>query len=229
MVSQQLTLRFAWGDFFSFANFYPASNKTAVLSLQQAAQGKGEQLIYLWGTRGTGKSHLLQAACQEAADCGMPVAYLPLQELKSSGPGIFQGLEQLSLLCIDDVQLIAGQPDWEHALFDLFNRVQESGGVLVFAADCSPSALDTRLGDLRSRLGWGPVFRLEVLTETDKIAALRLRAQGRGFDLPEEVALYLMRHSPRDTVSLFELLDRLDEQSLVQQRKLTIPFVRKLL
>jgi DnaA family protein len=58
---------------------------------------------------------------------------------------------------------------------------------------------------------------------------LQLRARQRGFELPDDVAHYLLRRAPRDPASLFALLDRLDYASLAAQRKLTIPFVRELL
>lgn len=229
MVTEQLTLRFGWGDDFSFGNYYPAGNEAALHCIQQLASEKGEQFIFLWGAQGSGKSHVLQAACQSAAQAGHAVAYLPLEELADFEVGIFEGLEQLSLVCIDDLQLIAGRDGWEEALFHLYNRLRESGGRLVLAASMSPAALPVVLEDLCSRLSWGPVFQLNQLDENGKIEALRMHAAARSFDLPEEVALFLMRRSVRDMASLFALLDKLDKASLAQHRKLTIPFVRTLI
>ena len=238
MVTEQIPLRFAWRDGLSFSNFftnsghgnYAGSNAEAVHYVQQAATGAvdAEQFLFLWGAVGTGKSHLLQAACQQAAEHQNIVAYLPMLELADLSPEIFDGLEQMSLVCIDDVQRIAGQTEWEEALFHFYNRVRDAGGRLLVTADVAPSALPLTLADLQSRLAWGPVLQLGELDDAGKIAALQLRAKGRGFDLPDEVAQFLMRRSVRDMGSLFALLDRLDEASLVQQRKLTIPFVRKL-
>lgn len=229
VVTEQFTLRFGWGDRFTFGNYFSGVNSAAVECLRLAALGQGEQFVFLHGTAGSGKSHLLQAACQVAAERGKPVAYLPLPELRDFGDEVLTGLEQLALVCVDDLQVIAGQPVWEQALFHLFNRVIDSGCVLLLAADQAPAGMALQLADLRSRLGWGPVFRLQELDDGDKIAALRLRAQARGFDLPQEVAEFLLRRCPRDTASLFVLLDKLDQASLAQHRKLTIPFVRSLL
>ncbi len=228
-VKEQLPLAYAWRDGLSFDNFCGAENRAVVQSLQHGADGSGDQFIYLWGTPGVGKSHLLQAACQRAAQQGLAVAYLPLAEFVGMPVEALDGLESLSLVCLDDVQVVAGVAHWEEALFHLYNRLRDSGAVLLAAGDASPAGLDIGLLDLRSRLGWGPVFRVQEPQEDEKIHALQTRAKARGFDLPDEVARYLIRRSPRDMTSLFALLDRLDQASLAQQRRLTIPFVRNLI
>lgn len=229
MVHEQIPLRFTWREGISFANYFSAGNEESVHALKQAAAGGDEQFLFLWGSAGSGKSHLLQAACQAAADAQRTVAYLPLAELTNYSSEVFEGLEQMSLVCVDDLQCIAGRDDWEEALFHLYNRMRDVGSTLLVTATSSPAALAVQLPDLQSRLTWGPVFQLQELDDAGKIAALCLRARGRSFDLPDEVAQYLIRRSPRDMDSLFVLLDRLDEASLVQQRKLTIPFVRGLI
>ncbi len=227
-VKEQLPLAYAWRDGLSFDNFCGAENAAVVQSLQHGADGSGDQFIYLWGAPGVGKSHLLQAACQRAAQRGRAVAYLPLVEFVDMPVEALEGLEGLALVCLDDVQAVAGVTHWEEALFHLYNRLRDSGAVLLAAGDASPAGLAIELPDLRSRLGWGPVFRVQEPQEDEKIHALQARAKARGFDLPDEVARYLIRRSPRDMTSLFALLDRLDQASLAQQRRLTIPFVRSL-
>ena len=230
-----MPLHFAWRDGLSFQNYFVGgsreSNAEALHHVQQAAVGEtgAEQFLFLWGCKSTGKSHVLQAACQSAAEHRRTVVYLPMMELVALTGEIFDGLEQQSLVCIDDVHVIAGKAEWEEALFHFYNRMRDAGNTLLVTADISPSALVTVLPDLQSRLSWGPVIQLKELDDVGKMAALQLRARGRGFDLPDEVAQFLMRRSPRDMSSLFALLDRLDEASLVQQRKLTIPFVRNLI
>ncbi|HEB94138.1 MAG TPA: DnaA regulatory inactivator Hda [Gammaproteobacteria bacterium] len=232
-VKEQLPLAYAWRDGLNFDNFCGAGNAAVVQSLRHGADGSGDQFIYLWGAPGVGKSHLLQAACQRAAKQGRLVAYLPLADFFDEQAGMpieaLDGLENLALVCLDDVQVVAGVAHWEEAVFHLYNRLRGSGAVLLAAGDASPAGLDIGLPDLRSRLGWGPVFRVQEPQEDEKIHALQARAKARGFDLPDEVARYLIRRSPRDMTSLFALLDRLDQASLAQQRRLTIPFVRNLI
>ncbi len=233
-----MPLRFGWRDGLSFDNYFALgtpesdgqSNAEAVHHVQRTAAGDAgaEQFLFLWGTANVGKSHVQQAACQLATENQRTVAYLPLVELLDLSVEIFDGLEQMSLVCLDDVQFIAGNAEWEEALFHFYNRVRDAGGALLVTANVTPSALAVTLPDLQSRLAWGPVLQLNELDDAGKISALQLRAKGRGFELPDEVAQFLMKRSARDMASLFALLDRLDEASLVQQRRLTIPFVRGL-
>ncbi len=239
MVTEQIPLRFAWQDGFSFENFYAGatleSNVEAVHHLQKMSAGEAsspnaqaEQFLFLWGSAHAGKSHLLQAACQQAADSGLSVAYLPLTGIGDLQPEMFTGLENMSLVCIDDVQVLAGNTQCEEALFHLYNRMRDASSKLIVAGNVAPKALSLTLADLQSRLSWGPVFHLQELNDENKISALQLRAKARGFELTEEVGQFLIRRSARDMVSLFVLLDKLDEASLAQHRKLTIPFVRNL-
>ena len=136
----------------------------------------------------------------------------------------------VSTLSIFSWQLLLPQSlVWEEALFDLINRMRETGNSLLLAAATSPEAMQVQLPDLRSRLAWGPVFQLQSLSDAEKYEALRIRANQRGLELPGNVAEYLMRHYPRDLFGLFERLEMLDTAAMAMQRKLTIPFVKSVL
>lgn len=222
---QQLPLRIGLRDSATFENFLPASNAQALHALQVP----NEPFVYLWGGDGSGKSHLLQAACHAVTEAGGGAVYLPLGELSAMSPEIFEGMEQMQLVCIDEVDAITGDSDWEQALFHLYNRLRDSGNRLIVAGQASPTALGLGLPDLVSRLGWGPVYQLQLLNDEEKAQALRFRAAQRGMEMPPEVASYLLSRAPRDMQALFDLLDELDEVSLAAQRKLTIPFVREII
>jgi DnaA family protein len=221
----QLPLGIGLKDTATFDNFYSAGNELVIQALQQG----NERMLYLWGPSGCGKSHLLQALCHATAARGRSPVYLPLLELRSLSPEVLDGLELQALITIDDIQAIAGVPQWEEALFHLYNRVRDAGHRLVVSATVAPAGLALSLPDLVSRLGWGPVFHLAALTDIDKRAALQMRARRRGLEMSNDVAEYLLRRCPRDMDSLFNLLNQLDHASLVAQRRLTIPFIRELL
>lgn len=190
-----------------------------------ALRAPGLAPLWLWGAPGSGKTHLLQAACA-AADAA---AYLPLDPASGLPPEALQGFETCRVLCLDDVDRVAGDPRWEQALFRLFNAGGEQRTRLIFAASAAPRGLDWILDDWRSRAAACVVYQLRELDDAGRIEALTLRAAQRGLKLPQETCDYLLRRVPRDMPSLFDLLDRLDEASLVEQRRLTVPFIRALL
>ncbi len=223
----QIPLQVSLRDGATFASFFGQGNPQAVHALREMSALHGERFLYLWGAPGVGKTHLLQAVCHEGAEKRHAVAYLPLRKSAAIATGYLEGLERLDLVCIDDVQAIAGGADWEQALFHFHNNLREQHGRLIVAANVAPAGLNLSLPDLRSRLSWGPVFQIRALDDAAKIGALQLRARIRGFELPDEVAGYLIRRCPRDMPALFNLLERLDHASLAAKRKLTIPFVRE--
>lgn len=222
-MSHQLPLGITLRDNAAFENYFSGSNGEAMFGLQQCAEGKGEQFIYLWGAQGTGKSHLLQAVCKTAGGA----VYLPLSEKEAMTPDMLDGLETMDIVCIDDIDRIAGDEMWETQIFNLFNRIRDTGHRFIISGSAKPVDLKIKLPDLASRLAWGLTLHLQLLNDDDKLAALQLRAGKRGFDLPDNVGRYLLNHNTRDLASLFDLLDHLDEASLTAQRKLTIPFVKE--
>lgn len=212
----------------TFANYYPGVNRDAVRLLRDGVTAE-HGFIYLWGGHGSGKTHLLQAVCHLAGARAQPLAYFPLREIAALSPEVLEGVEQLPLVLVDDIDAVAGQAEWERGLFHLYNRVREQEGRLIMAGSHSPAAIGIVLPDLRTRLAAGLVLQLRALDDQDKAEALRLQARQRGMDMPEEVAGYLLRRCPRDMTALFALLDILDQASLAAQRKLTVPFVKEVL
>ena len=143
----QLPLAIQLNENLSFENFFYPAEPLLTTSLEAMADGSGENVCFLWAAQGSGKSHLLQATCQRAANANRSVIYLPLTELQQYSPDVLTGMEAYQLLCVDDVQSIAGQAEWKQALFNLFNRVRELQGSLLFAASASPRKLTIGLPD----------------------------------------------------------------------------------
>jgi len=152
--------------------------------------------------------------------------YLTPAEILGQSADIFDGLEQIELICLDDIETWLIDEMWESALFDLINRVRENHSCLMLASVHSPDENFVKLPDLRSRLSWGPVFHLQNLSDKEKFLALSFRARQSGLELPENVADYLMQRYPRDMFGLFERLAVLDKASMAMQRRLTIPLVK---
>ncbi len=232
-VVDQLTLPVNLRAEATFSNFYapPGSpGDLVVSSLKVLLDQPLGQVVYLWGGQGAGCRHLLQAACRELlrADRGS-VQYLPLEEMSDLAPSpLLEDLEQLTLVCLSRIQTIAGIGDWELALFDLYNRILDAGSSLLLTADRPPGSLPLQLPDLKSRLTAAAVYHLPPPDDNDKMAILQFRAAGLGLQLGDDAARYLINRAPRSMESLMACLQRLDQASLQQRRKLTVPFIRQL-
>ncbi len=221
---EQLLLFRPRGDA-SFANFFAGAANAVVLSALQRWLSNHDILFYVYGALNSGRTHLLQAVCR-----GHGAFYLPLAELSEQNPQrVLEGWEGLPILCLDDIDAVIEDVAWCENLFHLFNRCAQSGTKLVIAADRPSALLPCALADLQSRLRSSGDFRLQILDEVERAQALQLRARERGIELSEEVVAYILARRSRAFPALLAVLDRLDQQSLAEKKRITIPFVRRVL
>lgn len=225
--TKQLALPVRLPDQANFEAFFPGPNQLVIDHLKALASSGSEKLIWIWGSAASGKTHLLQASCAFATRSGRRAAYLPVGA--NIAPGMLEGLEEFDLVCLDDIDRVSGDANWEQALFAFFNGLAEHGGAMVLSARNPAGKLSFALPDLLSRLAWGPTYRIESLSDDDLPFAMAHRARCRGLELPEETAQFLLRRFPRDMHSIYRLLDTLDIASLQAKRRLTVPFVRQVL
>jgi DnaA family protein len=229
MMPTQIPLGIGLRDSSVFASFWPGRNRALVETLLALTPHQPPTCVWLHGASGLGKTHLLQALCARAGERGESAAYLPLDQARSMGAEVLSGMGELALVCLDNAEAVLGDSDWERALFKLHQELDEQRGRLVISATKPPAALPIKLRDLASRLNGGLVLTLQPLHDNEQVEVLKLRAQQRGFDLPDETAQFLIRRLPRDMTKLCGFLDRLDRASLIAQRRLTVPFVKQVL
>lgn len=228
-MNKQLALAIKLNDEATLDDFNWQNNTLLQQQLKNMLTLDGDRLLYLWGPQGSGKSHILQGCCQ-AVNSMQSAIYLPLTLLKEWGPQTIEGLEEQTLVCIDDIDIIAHDPLWEEALFHLYNKIKDSEqSLLIISGSQAPATSPIALADLRSRLGWGLVIQLNELSDEEKIHTLKLHATKRGFDLSDSVSQFLLHRCSRNMHDLHQLLNRLDDASLAAQRKITIPFVKDIL
>lgn len=201
----------------------------ALAQLQALATGESGDGLYLQGGSGSGKTHLLLAACAAAEAAGRRANYLSLARVRGHAGDALQGVEQADLLALDDLDALAGGHDDEVALFDLHNRVRDAGVALVYAAREVPAALPLVLPDLRSRLAHCTLLALRALDDEGRAQVLRQRAASRGLVFDEAALEWLLKRCSRDLSDLAALFERLDRAALAAQRRLTVPFLRQVL
>jgi DnaA family protein len=228
-MNRQIPLSIQLNDEATLDDFNWGDNQILQQQLDHFLTQKNQlQFLYIWGIPGCGKSHLLQACCQAIAN--RSAIYLPLDTLINFSPEVLDGIEGHALICIDDMETIAGLPAWEEGLLHLYNRIRDNPhGKLIMTGNMAPTNMTIQLADLKSRLSWDTVFQLHELNDDNKIETLQRHAQKRGFEIPTPVGQFLINRCARNMHDLQTLLNQLDETSLAAQRKITIPFVKQAL
>ena len=208
-------------------NFFAGPNQAALQHMQLwvGSDKRSPVPTYVWGESGSGKTHLLRAVQATLRDQGCPVGWM---DAGVAEPTAFDELWRVVIL--DDVHLYTAVQ--QHAAFNWFvNATTPSDGQqrwVLAAGSVPPSDLALR-EDLRTRLGWGHIFQLQVLSEPERRAVLRQQADERGVFLSDEVMDFMLNRFSRDLGSLIQLLDQLDGYALQTQRAITIPLIKAML
>ena len=212
-----------------FDSFFQGENKDLLYFLNTMIKTRSNNSIYIWGSQGTGKTHLLQAACKQANEMDWHVTYIPLEQYRDFSIDILDGLGKLDLVCIDDLELIIDNIEWQQRVTLLFNEIRDNKNSIIISSKISPNNIKIDLDDLKSRLVWGHVFKIKAADDELKIKILKKEANERSFNLNDDVVEFLIRRSNRDLTSLIEILDEIDRSSLAAKRKITVPFVKELI
>jgi DnaA family protein len=224
----QLPLALQLESFARFGTFVAADgDEAAKRHVRAVADGTQRAALWLHGESGTGKTHLLQAACQAGSEAGLRVMYVPLRSVVSDD--LLAGLEHIDLLALDDIDVVAGRPRWETRLFSLFDESLGRQSTLLAGASRPPLEAGFMLPDLASRAAAMVVYRLESLDEAGCQQALMAHAAGRGLQLDETAARFLLHRVRRDMPEICRWLQRIDQAALAAQTRLTIPLIRRIL
>ena len=183
--------------------------------------------LFLYGIAGTGKSFLLQSLCNHYTDCKKTSLYIPLNEVKEYESSFLDSLEELDLICIDEIDSIAKDNNWEVAIFNLINNCLISNCRLIFCSRLNPSSLNLNLKDLFSRIKKIDHLELFPIREHNLKDALKFIIEQRSLEIGDSEIDYLMTHSTRSLTNILEIIVELDQQSLKLKRRITIPLIKE--
>jgi len=212
----------------TLASYFPGPNEAAWRHLEQwAGVARSVDPVhspvpsYLWGAQGSGKTHLLKAAQAALREQGARIGWLDAGMLD---PPEYD--EDWAALILDDVHLFS--PAQQQVAFNWFVNAQTHQCALLAAGAVPPVELKLR-DDLRTRLGWGHVYQLQLLSESERRAVLRQSADARGVFLGDDVMDFMLTRFSRDLGSLLELLTLIDDYALQTKRAITIPLIKSMM
>lgn len=231
--SPQIPLPISVGEKSTFENFLTGHNSELTLALKASVELGEPKLVYFYGPEGAGKSHLLFAAMRLARAEIVNSTYLSLTDPNLSNleqaVALLEMVDVKHLVCVDNILAWAGDVEKERALFALFEQIRHAGGQLMIASENAPENSGFELPDLVSRFGSGLIYPIVPLNDEQFFAAIKLRAKDRGLQIADEAVKYLLSRSSRNSGDLFSLLDTLDQASLIEKRRITVPFLQGVL
>ena len=222
-------LTFPWNKAYksSFDNFYvDPSNVELIAAVTDLSQPDD---IFIYGNQDSGKTYLLQSLCNAYSREGRSSLYIPLKEVISYGVSILDSIEAMDLVCLDGLESIISDGEWEKGIFNLINNSLYSECRLVFAASLETGSLSFSLPDLESRLRKLNSYELLPIHQDNLLEALKSIAKLRSIDLGDKEAQYLLTYTKRNISDLVSILENLDQLSMEMKRRITIPLIKELL
>lgn len=229
----QMPLKIGLRDDASFDTFVTERESIAVAlnSMQSALLKKSGSAFYLYGDEGVGKTHLLQAACRFVTEQNQASVYLPVgDDTLPLIPDVLIGLEQTKLVCLDDMNDVIGDAKWELALANLLTKSSVQGHTVVLSGQKAINDWNIVTQELAKALMNVLPIEMQALEEKQEvIAALQRHSLKLGFELPNEVGNFLIKQFSTDLQELLAVLKMLEQATLVEKRRLTLPFVKQVL
>lgn len=223
---QQLPLNFKHNSTKSFADFVIADNQALINSLQSFVESQ-ENLFYLWGEAGAGKSHLLQAFVSSIIETGQSAVIITPQEVVIRHNVSL--IQMFDCICIDEVEQIAGDQLLEESLFLWINEVRQARKKIILSSQIASSNDSWQLPDLRSRLQWGRTHQISSLAREQVLQVFHKQVQQKGLIIGDKTMQYLHNNCPINMKFLSQLLTALDKATLVEKKSVTTPLLKKIL
>jgi chromosomal replication initiator protein len=229
----QLIFDFPVKPNYTFANFVVCrGNNVAVTFARRVIDPlSGENILFLHGPEGSGKTHLLTAISHAlGTENSARIPVLPVQDLAPRNlEGIAEEVRNLPLLLLDDLHLIQDDSRVRIAVWQLFNDFYATGRKIVVTATAPPKELPHLDGHLVSRLLWGLVARMDISDDESRRMIMGKLAADRQIVLPGEVIDYLLLHVQRDIPALTSAVDMITRHSFATQRKISLKLTKEAL
>ena len=228
---KQLIFPFQINQKASFDSFFCSpDNQNLMTRLADIAISQDANEIIIHGEKGSGKSFLMQAICNELSSSEKQFAFIPMKKAFNMGVEIFQNLGSLDTVCIDDLQLILANQQWETALFNLINECQQSNCSLILSlGGTQPVEESIVLPDLLSRIKRMEFIALHAVQDELFNEAIVFVTRQLEIKIDNAELEFLLKHQTRIFSLLVENIITLDKQAASLKRKITIPLIKETL
>ena len=211
----------------SLEGFYTSQENSHLVSLLKDRNFLDDLFIY--GTKESGKTFLLQAMCNSYSSVSKSSLYIPLKKVMNYGIEIFESLENIDLICIDGIEEVISKIEWEKAIFNLINKALISESRLILTSSKDLKSLNFLLPDLESRIRKIQSYELYPINDEDIFDALKYISKLTSINLGDKEARYLVTYSQRNISNLVHILESLDQLSMEMKRKITIPLIKEVI
>ena len=228
---------------YTFESFVEGkSNQLGKAAAMQVAQNPGRAYnpLLLYGGTGLGKTHLMHAAgnLMRAQKSDVNVMYLRSEQFVS---GMVRALQQKNMddfkrrfrsvdaLLIDDIQFFAGKNTTQEEFFHTFNALIEGKQQIILTCDRYPKEVENLEPRLKSRLGWGLSVAIEPPDFETRAAIVLAKAQAKGVDLPEDVAVLMAKRMRSNVRDLEGALNTLVARANFEGRRIGAEFAQETL
>ena len=211
----------------SLEGFYTSQENSHLVSILKDTNFSDDLFIY--GTKESGKTFLLQALCNSYSSMSKSSLYIPLNKVMNYGVEIFESLENMNLVCVDGIEEAISKIEWEKAIFNLINKALISKSRLILSSSQDLKSLNFTLPDLESRIRKIQSFELYPINDKDIFDALKYISKLTSINLGDKEAKYLVTYSQRNISNLVQILESLDQLSIEMKRKITIPLIKEVI
>ena len=211
----------------SLEGFYISQENSHLLSLLKDSDFLDDLFIY--GTKESGKTFLLQAMCNSYSSVSKSSLYIPLKKVMNYGIEIFDSLENIDLICVDGIEEAISKIEWEKAIFNLINKALISESRLILTSAKELKSLNFLLPDLESRIRKIQSYELYPINDKDIFDELKYISKLTSINLGDKEAKYLVTYSQRNISNLVHILESLDQLSMEMKRKITIPLIKEVI
>ena len=222
-------LTFPWNKSFhsSFEGFYvDPQNDQLVSNLKNTSMNEN---IYIYGAKNSGKTYLLQSLCNEYSSKNKSSLFLPLNDVIQYGVEIIDSIESMDLVCVDGLEAISCNKEWEVGLFNLINNALQTDCRLVFTSSSEEGGINFSLADLDSRIRKFQSYEIVPISDEHLLKALKKISNLRSIILGEKEAHYLITYTKRNIADLVNILESLDQLSMEMKRRITIPLIKQVI